>query len=467
MNTKLGTLNISSGTLSVYRNGQKTLINVDENWSFSNLQSAISAKFSDVKLNIEDGYLKFYSDTAGVSVEVGSTTDSSNFLAITGMHKDENGSSISSRELYKVNTDSKVTEAGLFRRGTVKKGDFTIGTAKFTIDENTTLGDIISQINNSDEANATAWWDSIGGKLVIKSRTTGAALINIEAGTSDFTDIMGYTTSEWNADGSVKFTQLNADTQELGKNAKFTINGTAYTAASNTVASDISKIKGVTLDLKSISGDTVTLKIEKDKETVSKSLEEVVNAYNELMENVDEAIASQGKLHDQTTLKMIRNQLKMYMTSSDSGADVFRNLNSIGISVSSASAGNISTSNQNIINLAFDKDKFLEAFEKDDKAVKALLLGGENNKGVFTKVEELVDNALKGVTGYFDSAEASYDKKVGNLQMKINKQTASLQKYRALLEKKFSAMDMLIANMQQQYGSYLGSSNSNQFGMIK
>ena len=89
MNTKLSTLNISSGTLSVYRNGQKALINdVDENWSFSDLQSAISHNFSDVKLNIEDGYLKFYSDTAGVSVEVGSTTDSSNFLAsfMTKLH---------------------------------------------------------------------------------------------------------------------------------------------------------------------------------------------------------------------------------------------------------------------------------------------------------------------------------------------------------------------------------------------
>ena len=156
----------------------------------------------------------------------------------------------------------------------------------------------------------------------------------------------------------------------------------------------------------------------------------------------------------------------MYMTSSDAGADVFRNLDAIGISVSSASASNISTSNQNIINLVFDKDKFLEAYAKDDKAVKTLLLGGENNKGVFTKVEELVDNALKGVTGYFDSAEASYDKKVGNLQIKINKQTASLQKYRAFLEKKFSSMDMMIASMQQQYSSYLGTSSS-LYGMIK
>ena len=59
-------------------------------------------------------------------------------------------------------------------------------------------------INSSEDSNATAYWDSINAQLVIKSRTTGAALINIEAGTSNFTDILGFTQSEWNADGTLK-----------------------------------------------------------------------------------------------------------------------------------------------------------------------------------------------------------------------------------------------------------------------
>ena len=115
-----------------------------------------------------------------------------------------------------------------------------------------------------------------------------------------------------------------------------------------------------------------------------------------------------------------------------------------------------------MISLEFDKEKFLQAYGNNDKAVKALLVGSENNKGVFTKVEELLENALRGVTGYFDSADASYQTQIKNYETKISRATVSVEKYRALLEKKFSAMDLIIAKMQQQYSSYLGSANNYQ-----
>lgn len=86
-------------------------------------------------------------------------------------------------------------------------------------------------------------------QLVIKSRTTGSALINIEAGTSNFTDILGLTQSEWNDDGILKSTRLKVESQSLGSNAELRINGTAFTATSNTIGSDISRIKGVTIEL--------------------------------------------------------------------------------------------------------------------------------------------------------------------------------------------------------------------------
>ena len=58
------------------------------------------------------------------------------------------------------------------------------------------------------------------------------------------------------------------------------------------------------------------------------------------------------------------------MTSSDAGTTIFRNLDAIGISFSAASVGNIATTNNAIVNLNFDKDKFIKAYEADQKAVK-------------------------------------------------------------------------------------------------
>ena len=456
MNTKLGTLNISDGSLTVYRNGERATIQIDSDDTFSTLRSRLAAAFSDLELSFEDGYLKIYSTDPDADVQVGSTTDKGNFAAITGITNDGSGSVKSARELYCVNVDSVITTSGIFRNGDVTEGTFIVGNATFTIDDKTTLSGLIAQINASDEANATAFWDNIDGKLVIKSRTTGSAFVNIEAGTSNFTDIMGYTTSEWAADGSLDVTRMNIDTQEVGENARVQINGTTYTSTSNTITSDVSRIKGLTINLKGLTeGTAVTLTVERDKETLANAISDVVDSYNELMKNVDEAIATEGALHGETTLKLIRNQLRNMMTSSDSGTTIFRNLDSIGISVSDASASNISTTNEAIINLAFDKDKFLDAFEADQDAVKELLIGGANNTGIFTKVETLLESALQSVTGYFSSADDAYQREINRLDDKIAKANEDVERYRARLEAKFSAMDMLIAQMQQQYSTFL------------
>lgn len=458
-NTVLGKLNIADGTFSIFRNGQKALIDIDSTKTFGDLRSQIAAKFSDVDLKFEDGKLVIYSKTDGVTVEAGTTTDTSNLQAVVGLVKDKSGMfSKSTRELYRVSTDTLVTAGGMFRLGDVTEGTFTVGNQEITVGKNTKLSDIINQINNSEAANATAYWDSIGGRLVIQSRTTGAALINIEAGTSNFTDIMGYTNSKWNSDGSLDETRLSVANQELGSNAKFTINGTKYSATSNTITSDITKIKGLTLNLKDITeNNPVTITIEKDKDKAANTIESVVESYNELMKNVDEQISTTGKLHDQSTLKMIRNQLRTMMTGSDAGATVFRNLSAIGISVSSASANNTSTSNESIIDLSFDRDKFLEAYAKDADAVKALLVGGASNQGVFTKVENLLESSLKSVTGYFDVTEKSIKSDINKTAMKITKANEAIERYRAQLEKRFSSMNMMIAGMQQQYSSFLQS----------
>ena len=446
--TQLGLLNISSGSFTIYRNGEKATIQINEEDTFSDLRSRISSAFSDVDIELKDGHLTIFSKTDGVQINAGSSVDTSNIASVLGLQQNENKVT-SSRELYSVNESSKLTESGIFKLGDVTEGTFTIGDAVFEITDTTTLKDIISQINASEDANATAYWDSIDGKLVIESRTTGSALINIEKGTSNFTDIMGFTSTDSN--GVVR---LNTSAQEIGTNAKFSINGTNYTSSTNTVTSDISRIQGVTLNLKDISeGGSVTLTIEKDAEKVSNAISDIVDAYNELIENVDAEIAADGDLHDQTTLKLIRNQLRNLMTSSSYGNSVFKNLDAIGIGFDTASANNISTENVN--KLFFDQDKFLEAYSKDSDAVKDLLAGTESHPGILSRVENIVETSLTAVTGYFDTADNSYEREIQRYDDKIKKANAAVERYKERLESKFQTMDMLISNMQNQYSSFL------------
>jgi flagellar capping protein FliD len=455
-NSKLKDSNITDGTFTIFENGKKSVIQIDSEKTFGELNSQIASTISDARLVIKEGRLVITSNSNSV-INVGTTTDTSNITAVAGLTNQDSSSVEGSRVLYKVNNDSIITQLGLFNRGDVTVGNFTIGDEIFTIDSTTTVSNLISQINNSEKAYASAYWDSVDGKFVITSKLTGSSLINIESGTSNFTDIMGYTETERSADNSIKSTKLNTNTQKLGKNAKFTINGTNYTAASNTVASDITRIKGVTLNLKNISedGGITTITVDNDSSQLADAVSDIVDGYNNLMENVDEQLS--GDLKSESTLRLIRNQLKNYMTSSIQSAGVFKNLESIGISVSSASAGNISTSTKDVIDLQFDSEKFINAFEEDSTSLKNLLVGTDDNLGIFTKVENLIESSLKSVNGYFDLATNSLQTKADNLTNRITRATQSVEAYRARLEKKFNTMDMLISNIQNQYSSFLST----------
>ena len=79
-------------------------------------------KPDDAKAKAEVGTMKIYSTTEGVKINAGATNDTSNISAICGfMDKGENFVT-SSRELYCVNGESKLTQAGLFKKGTITVG---------------------------------------------------------------------------------------------------------------------------------------------------------------------------------------------------------------------------------------------------------------------------------------------------------------------------------------------------------
>ena len=322
------------------------------------------------------------------------------------------------------------------------------------------MSDIVDQINNNYDARANAYWDNVKSELIITGNGTGSSFVNIEAGTSNFSDVMGWTTSEWDKDtGELIYTKVNSGAQKVGTNAKFKIDGTTYISTSNVIDSSLSRINGVTIDLnKASAGETVTLSIEKDETTLVNALQDVVDTYNDLMTNLDKQISSAGTLSKETSLKLLRDRLRSIMTSSQSGMSVFTNLDAIGVKVSNASANNVSTSTADITTLSFDKEKFASALKKSSYDVKTLLVGDGNKvAGVFSQIEDLIIKNVEYSTGYFNSAKKSYANQISTLNQKIKKANQSVERYKAMLENKFKTMDMLIAQMNQQYSTFLSS----------
>ena len=102
--------------------------------------------------------------------------------------------------------------------------------------------------------------------------------------------------------------------------------------------------------------------------------------------------------------------------------------------------------------MSLDEDKFLEALQENPDSV-ASLLAGEN--GILTHIENSVEQALSATTGFFDVKSSSIDSDISRMEEKISKQEKSIDSYRTKLENQFYQMEMAIAQMQQNYSSFL------------
>ena len=451
--TLLKNLGITNGKFTFYVDGAKNTFEVTDETTVGDLKS----KMNDAGINTnidENGVVRFSAKNDGTDIHIGTTTDSSNFMAITGLTRNDDGTYSSTNSMYKATIATKLTSQDSGFSQPIKAGTFTIGNAEFTIDENTTLSSLIYQINSNSEAQANAYWDDSTGRLSITSTKEGASYINIEAGTSNFTDVMGLTASEWDEEGNLVNTQLLTSAQTIGKNAIFSINGTTMTATSNTVTSDISRLEGITLNLKRANKEdeeVATLKVTQNSDDLKNALKSFVSAYNDFVSKIDTVTANGAEFHGESSLTSLKNTIRNYANGSNNvNGGIYNMLSEIGISTVKADSNNLSADTNA---LHFDEEAFMAAFSSNPESVKSLLTG-ENS--IFGMMEETVEQSLKAVSGFFDVKTATIDSNIKKSETKITKKNENISNYKAQLEKKFQAMESMIAQMQNNYSQFSG-----------
>lgn len=457
---------IKAGTLSIYVGGAKTTLNITADETLGDVVNALNydsqagTGIQGVSASITDGKLTISASGAS-AVTVGSSNDTSNFSKVMSLTRNTTtGVYSSSKAAFSTSTTGALTSTN-FSNGAVTEGTFKIGNATFTIDSSTTLNSLIKQINNNSDAGASAYWDSNVGKLKLTAADQGATNINIEAGTSNFTDIMGLTASTWNPDGSIATTQLTTDSQSLGTNAVLSINGTSITSASNTITSDVSGVKGLTLTLNDETETSATINITNNTSAAVTAITNVVSAFNLAITNTKTATASDGNLYGENVLNMLSSGVRHTATASISFDNEYKTLASIGITT-----GAIGTdTNADTTQLKIDTDKLTTALQNNPTAVMNLLAGNDvlKTNGAFTKIATGLENSLNSTTGYFTTMENNYEKQVTNLNKKITKMNTDLTKYQTQLEAKFQAMDTLISNLKNSssvFDSYFNKKSS-------
>ncbi len=451
--TSLGNGQGTTGTFSIYVDGEKQEFEIEEDDTIDDVIGKINEKTTDTGVSAEltEGKIKLSSANSSNFV-LGSSSDSSNFLNITHLAtaKIADDDSFSSEyNISSMDTSGKVLSTANLADG-ITAGNFTIGNATFEINENTDLSDLIGAINSNEDAGVIASLDLLNNKLNLVAKDAGQVAINLQDGDNDddtddsnFLTKMGLITEEGDSLSS----------QTLGTNAKFYLNesNNPIEATSNIVTGDVTGLNGVTLKLKAVTAedeDPIEIKIEQDTDALTTAMTSLITKVNDVVAEIDSTTAFEGDLSGEYSLKSFRNTLKMTMSNRVDSLEEYTTTAQIGIST-----GEVGLSkNADITKYSLDSEKFLEALAANPDEVKALLIGDKEKgiTGVFQQLEDKVESMLDPVNGYFASRDKTYTTMLDDVDESITKTKERIDNQRKIYELKFASMDRTISEMRSQ-----------------
>lgn len=296
------------------------------------------------------------------------------------------------------------------------------------------LGDLKIAINEADAGvTASIIFDGSGYQLMLSADESGAE----QQFTVDASGLTGGT--------APVFT-----TTTTGADAQITIDGSiVVTSPDNTIDG---ALEGSVITLQSLG--TSDMIIEGDVTDLGDKLQEFADAFNELRTLIDNQGGESGILKGSSLLRSVDGTLSRILSTSVStgdGAD------------ERIVAANIGLSMDRYGIMSLDRTKLEEAVDTDYGAVldlftKALPDDGEPDPwqgGLALELADALDiytlgeGDLKGLIGLReDAANAEMDR----LDSRIEREERSIDLYEATLTRKFTAMEQIIAQLQQQQG---------------
>lgn len=374
------------------------------------------------------------------------------------------------------NADKLLKDIPAWNTGT-ETGKVTVNGIEIAYDKNTdTIKSLVSKINSSKEANATAIYDSVSGKISISSKTTGAGSITLGGDlTARITDA-AYT---------------------AGKEAKAIVNGLEMTSASNQLT-----VNGTTIQLKQLSGTdnssvvTVSTNTDKIVETIKSFITEynkvleLVNGklgeeryrdYNPLTEEEQEGLtdkqiemweskARSGLLKNDGILSQTVSSLRMAATSNfGDPADKF-NIQSIGITTGKwFEGGKLVIENEQTLREAIEADpeKVMQLFTAKPASAPAAGYNKVNNpeSGIFSRMSDILMDSLKQLSDRAGTSQTSTsltgsfleNSLLATQKKDINDRITDMNRRLSMLEsqyyKQFTAMETAINRYNSQAGS--------------
>lgn len=274
-----------------------------------------------------------------------------------------------------------------------------------------------------------------------------ATILNDGSATTPYRLVLTAETTGTDAAFSVDFSGLSGGTAPVmtnlnpASNASLTIDGVPITSQTNTLSETIG---GLSLTLqKAAPTETITLAVTVDGDGIAGKIQELVDAYNDFMNYVEGQKLEGATLRGHSLVRSLSSRVATLMSSAlGTGTGAYRLMAQIGVS----------QTDDNLIE--FDRAKFDEALATDYGAVRDLLVERGTNLGKAYLLRQDIDALTTGDRNVFEITTDAIGDKMEQIDDRIERYERSVESYQAVLERQFTAMEMLVSNLQAQ-GSFI------------
>lgn len=369
-----------------------------------------------------------------------------------------------------------------------------INNKDFVFTGSTSISTMVATINGNTQANVTAKYDEISGKLIINSKTSGTAgKVDINSGAGNDNTILNL----FNPAGSTGL--LNA--KEAGQDAILFVNGKKFESASNTMTINgvqltIEKMTVVPVDpltfdprVNPTTGDTpVSITTSSDTETAMQTIKSFVEDYNSLITLLNTKLGENKyrdfkPLTDEQKTAMKDTDITNWTDKAKSGLlkndDILRSalsnmrgiisgqvvaLSEMGITMGSYNSGGKIVLDEVVLKKALT--------ENPQKAVDLFQgTGSEANNGIFDKLADKISGSLDSLVTRVGTSKFSADltvsykeesamgRKLKEYNTRITNMLTILENTETRFYKQFTAMETAMNKLSSQSASLFSTTS--------
>jgi len=319
-----------------------------------------------------------------------------------------------------------------------------------TVGASDTMSTIRDKINSSGAGVlASIVTDTTGSRLVIRSADTGQANgFRISAADADGNNTDGAGLSAFAFDPTAG---TNGMTQKVpAQNAALEINGLSISSASNTVEN---AVDGLSINVLKKGDSTVT--VGQDKDSVKKSINEFVTAYNSLMNMLrdntkyDDANKTAGTLQGDSTAVNLQAQLRNITAGGSTLGGAYARLSDLGLNI--GTAGTITVDDTKLTSALGHIGDLKQLFMGIDS-------GNSANNGIATRWRALADQ-VTGMDGSITTRKNGLQARVTANGKRVDELNDRAANYEKRVRAQYTALDTQMAKLNDM-SSYVSKITS-------